>query len=269
MVGEEPRAKLSGMNKAGSRPRQPTQQLREASRLTRVAAINLGQNVKRARRALRLRQRDLGDRLGVTQAWISRIELGHGQGVPLERWIALGVALERPLAISFSRPLGQVREPTDAGHLAMQERLLQLARATGRTASFELPTRATDPRDSIDVCVRDPRHRVLIIQEAWNTFGDIGAAVRSTNRKGAEAADLAATIDDGPPYRVATVWIVRPTAANRALLARYPGIFGSAFPGSSRAWARALATGSTPPGQPGLVWLDPTSGRLTEWRRSG
>jgi hypothetical protein len=117
------------------------------------------------------------------------------------------------------------------------------------------------------VCVRDTRNRVLIIQEAWNTFGDIGAAVRSSNRKEIEARDLAATIDGGPPYRVASVWVVRPSATNRTLLARYPEIFRSAFPGSSRRWAAALRTGSPPPGAAGLVWLEPTSGRILEWRR--
>lgn len=212
-------------------------------------------------------QKQLGARVGVEQAWISRIELGHGTGVPLELWIAIGVALGGPLAISFSAPLGEARGPADAGHLEMQERLLELARATGRSATFELPTRPSDPRRSIDVCVRDPRHRVLIIQEAWNTFGDIGAAARSTTRKVAEAADLAATIDDGPPFRVATVWVVMPNASNRTIVARYPEVFRSALPGSSRSWAAALRTGSKPPNAPGLVWLDPTSGRLTEWRR--
>jgi hypothetical protein len=210
----------------------------------------------------------VGARVGVQQTWISRIELGHGQGVPLGVWVALGVALKRPLAITFSRPLGADREPSDAGHLALQERLLELARATGRTATFELPTRSRDPRYSIDVCVRDPRHRVLIVQEAWNTFGDLGAAVRSSNRKTAEATDLAAIVDDGPPYRVATVWVVSSTAANRALLGRYPHVFRAAFPGSSRSWARALTDGDAPPDAAGLVWIDPATGRISEWRQA-
>jgi hypothetical protein len=160
-----------------------------------------------------------------------------------------------------------VREPADAGHLAMQEQLLELALSTGRPGTFEVATRPADPRHSIDVCIRDVRNRALIIEEAWNSFGDLGASIRSTNRKAAEAAALAATIDDGPPYRVATVWVVRPTAANRALVGRYPQIFAAAFPGSSRAWVRALVNGAPPPDQPGLVWLEPRSGRISEWRR--
>jgi hypothetical protein len=113
-------------------------------------------------------------------------------------------------------------------------------------AMVELPTRPADPRHSIDVCVRDDRHRVLILQEAWNTFGDIGAAIRSTNRKAAEAADLAAAMDDGLPYRVASVWVIRPSATNRGLVARYQEIFASAFPGSSRMWARGRSEPEVP-----------------------
>lgn len=246
----------------------PTEAVREGARLSASVAESLGRAVRHGRLKLRLTQKQLAARIGVHQSAISRIELGQGERVPLRVWVAFGVALGRPLAVSLTRPLGETREPTDAGHLAMQERLLELARTTGRNATFELPTRPSNPRHSIDVCVRDVRRRVLLIEEAWNTFGDIGAAMRSTNRKGVEAADLAATIDEGPPYRVAIVWIVRPTAANRALLGRYPQIFRSAFPGSSRAWARALTSGGSPPDRAGLVWLDPLTGGISEWRRS-
>lgn len=265
MAGEEAVARLSEMIGSSSRHRQ-TADLREGARLTRAVAVHLGGSVKAGRLRVGLTQAQLAARVGVQQAWVSRIELGHGRRVPLELWVSLGVALDQPLAISFSRPLGQSREPADAGHLAMQERLLQLARTTGRSGSFELPTPPSDPRRSIDVCVRDPIHRVLIIQEAWNAFGDLGAAIRSTNRKTAEAEELASTIDGGPPYRVATVWVIRTTAANRALLIRYPHIFRAAFPGSSRSWAQAIGSGSPPPIGAGLLWLDPASGRLTEWR---
>jgi transcriptional regulator with XRE-family HTH domain len=152
-----------------------------------------------------LTQEELAGRVGVSQAWISQIELGHGRAVPLEFWVKLGVALDRPLAVALSRPHGESREPIDAGHLAMQERLLGLARATGRTGTFELPTRPADPRHSIDVCVRDVRNRVVLIEEAWNTFGDIGAAsaprIGSLRRR--QMSPPRSTT--APPYRVAGV----------------------------------------------------------------
>jgi transcriptional regulator with XRE-family HTH domain len=215
---------------------------------------------------MRITQRELSDRVGIDPTRISQIELGRGEGAPLSLWIAIGVALDQPLAVSFTRPTGEPRQPIDAGHLEIQEYLLALARSTGRSARFELPTRAADPSRSIDVAVRDARQRVLIIEEAWNTFGDFGGAIRATHRKAAEAMDLAVTIDDGPPYRVATVWVVRASAANRALVGRYPEVVANAFPGSSRRWAVALTSGDAPPTDPGLVWYDPATRRIHPWR---
>jgi Helix-turn-helix. len=269
MASEVPDVRLWFMSEPSRTRRRSTEAVREAERLSIALALALGQAVRAGRERLGITQAALAARVEVDQSRISQIERGLGRGVPLELWVALGVALGRPLAISLTRPLGETRDPADAGHLAMQERLIQLARATGRIAFFELPTRPADPRRSVDVCVSDSRHRVLLIEEAWNTFGDIGAAIRSTNRKAAEAADLAAILDDGPAYRVATVWVVRSSATNRALVGRYPQIFRTSFPGSSRTWATALTTGGPPPREPGLVWLDPASGRMSEWRQAG
>lgn len=245
----------------------PTESDREAARLTDAMALALGARVRLGRKRLRLTQAELADRLGVHQSWVSRIELGRGGSVTLEMWIQIGVVLGQPLAVSLSRPVGETRQPVDAGHLQMQEALLRSARTSGRTATFELPTRPSDPSRSIDVCVRDARHRVLFIEEAWNTFGDVGAAVRSTSRKIAEAADLAATIDDGPAYRVAAVWVVRDNPSNREVIRRFPEVIASAFPGSSRDWVRALTTSQAPPERPGIVWYDASTDLIHEWRR--
>jgi hypothetical protein len=195
---------------------------------------------------------------------LSEIERGHGARAPLETWVALGAALGRPLAVSLTRPLAAGRDEfADAGHLDVQEHVLRLARATGRHGTFELPTRPTDPSRSTDVGIRDPRHHTRILVECWNTFGDLGAASRSTYRKQAEAAAT------WPADRIAGVWVVRSTAANRALLARYPHIIDATFSGSSRGWVRVLCVGDVPPPTgTGLVWYDAATGRLHEHRRA-
>lgn len=60
----------------------------------------------------------------------------------------------------------------------------------------------------------------------------------------------------GPSARAALVWVVRATARNRLLVARYPEVFATRFPGSSRAWVAALTAGGPIPTEPGLVWCD-------------
>jgi transcriptional regulator with XRE-family HTH domain len=230
----------------------------EAARL----AITLGTQARSARRGRRLTLAAIARRTGISVSRLSEIERGLGARAPLDTWVALGIALGRPLAVSFSRPLDEDRSPADAGHLEVQEHILKLAHATGRHGTFELPTRPLDPSRSTDVGLYDPRERTRIHVECWNTFGDLGAAVRATNRKQAEAAAT------WPDDRIATVWVIRASAADRAILSRFPHIVDAAFPGSSRAWVRALSEGTPPPLQQGLVWFDAATGRLVERRRA-
>ncbi|MBM4408148.1 MAG: helix-turn-helix domain-containing protein [Chloroflexi bacterium] len=239
-----------------------------AEREAELLARTLGAQVRSARRARRWTQAQLGARVGLSQSRISSIEDGHGAGAPTGVWIALGIALGRPFAAAISWPL--VPEPQDAGHLSAQELVLSLARRHGRPGAFELSTKPSDPSRSIDVGVRDDRRRVLIVNEISNRIDDLGQAVRDHRRKRAEAEGLAAVIggDDGP-YRVASCWIVRATAANCALVARYPRIIESTFPGSSRRWVAALVAGGDPPLEPSLVWADLAGTRIYEHRRAG
>lgn len=212
-------------------------------------------------------QRALGARVGLGQARISDLGRGRGATAPMHTWIALGIAIGRPIAMSFSRDT-EDEEPRDAGHLVAQELVLGLARTHGRRADFELPTRPADPARSIDVAIRDDRARAIIIVEIWNRLTDVGAAVRATTRKVAEAEGAAVlAAHGGQPYRVATSWLLADTAANRRLVARFPEIIASRFPGSSVGWVRCLAEGRPPPAEPGIAWIDPRAARIVPFRR--
>jgi transcriptional regulator with XRE-family HTH domain len=249
-----------------SRVRRTNVEVQAARESARIGAT-LGSDLQHTRKRRRMTQEALGKRIGLGQGRISELERGHGATTPLETWIALGIAIDRPLAVSFSRDI-QPDEPRDAGHLAAQELVLRLARQHRRHADFELPTRPTDPTRSIDVALRDATARVLIVVEIWNRLDDLGAAVRATSRKQAEAegpAVLAA--GDGPPYRVTTCWLLVDTTANRRLVARYPEILETRFPGSSFGWVCCLSNGAPPPTEPGLAWIDPRSGRIVPLRR--
>ena len=110
-------------------------------------------------------------------------------------------------------------------------------------------------------------------------LGERVGLARSTNRKVADTHGLAAAIgggrpadsdhpdEPGAPYAVGTVWVVRATRRNRELLARYPELFASRFPGSSVGWLRTLTSGAPMPTEPGLVWCDVAATRLNAWRQ--
>jgi len=243
-----------------SKPRRPDRVA--GDREARALAATLGAAVRGGRRRCRLSQAALGRQVGLSQARVSAIERGLGVGVPLSTWVALGLSIGQPLAVGFSRALTPGVEPSDAGHLDLQELAARLVAGHGWRATFELPTRPPDPRHSADLGVRDDAGRRLLVLECWNRFGDLGAAARSSSRKIAEAAGLAAAIGGERPYAVGLCWLIRPTAENRALLARYPSLLRSRFPGSSIGWARALELGTPPPLEPGISWLDPAKRRV-------
>jgi transcriptional regulator with XRE-family HTH domain len=218
-------------------------------------------------RSMRLRrdwsQEALARRAAVGRLVISRVERAVG---------ALDVDVLEHVAIGFGVPLmlGFGREPgasiSDAGHLAMQELVLRVGRRAGYVGRFEVAA-SNEPWRSTDVELRSDARRWLVVAECWNTFSDIGAAARSTMRKTAEA-DARATALWGQAGRARSVWIVRATARNHDLVARYPEVFASRFPGSSRGWVDALTIGADPPDRPGLVWSDVGATRLYAWRKA-
>lgn len=236
----------------------------KARRALQPALVREGVKLRQARKRRRWTQRDLGSRTGLAQSTISDLERGHGGSLSLEVWQQVALVLDLPLDVKLGRDA--LEAPADAGHLDVQELVLGLGRKSGYGRTFELATKPSDPSLSTDVGLTDDTNRRLIQVECVNTFGNINAAIRSSDRKRAEAEALAVAIGHGTSYSVHQVWIVRATRRNRALLGRYPELFAARFTASSRAWVVALTQGGAPPPQLGLVWCDVRATRVFEWR---
>ena len=145
--------------------RVPTSDVINGRREAMAIAATMGRHVRAARRANRWSIAELARRAGLGVARLSEIERGLGTRAPLETWVALELALERPLGVTFTRPLGRSSAVIDAGHLEIQEFVLHLARATRRSGTFEVPTRPADPNRSTDVGIRDASIRTRILAE--------------------------------------------------------------------------------------------------------
>lgn len=237
----------------------------DAIRLLQAALRVEGDKIRAARKRRGWTQRELGRRAEMSQQTISQMERGDGATLSLAAWKRVSIVLDLPLDLRVGRDA--LEAPADAGHLAVQELILRLGRVSGYLRTFELRTRSSDPMRSTDVGLVSHEHRRLVRVECVNSFGDIGAAVRSSDRKHDEAEGLAIALGHGRPYTVHSCWVVRNTRRNREIVARYPEIFASRFPGSSRAWVSALTAGTAPPIEPGLVWCDLKATRLFDWRR--
>lgn len=124
----------------------------EAARRNREQLARVGGEVRAARKRRAWTQQQLGDRVGLSRSAISAIERGLGGGHTLDTWQRLALGLETTLVVALART---AFEPADAGHLRIQELVLRMGRRAGYQASFELPTRPSDPRRSADVGLRD------------------------------------------------------------------------------------------------------------------
>ena len=233
----------------------------------RAAAVRLGADLRASRKRRRLTQAALAQDVGISGQRLGDLELGLGAAAPSDVWFALAEALDRYLKFEFARD--PHAELADAGHLDMQELLLRVARGGGWERAFEARSRASGSDRSVDVRLVDRRARRLVVAECWNTFGDLGAATRSSNSKVRDAEEQAVAVaGDGQPFEVGLCWVVRDTKRNREVVARYEQIFTARFPGFSAAWVMALTNGGPMPHQPGLVWCDVRATRLFSHRRA-
>lgn len=238
----------------------------EAQRLNREQCARLGREIRASRLRRKLTQAQAAARARISRSTWSRIENGRGAGQTIDAWQRVGLAVGRPLRIDFgSDP--EESATSDGGHLEGQELILRLMRATGHRRFVELPTRPADSRRAIDIVALDDRRRSMLVVQVWNTFGDLGSAVRGFDRELAATAEVAAGMGF-PDATITGCWAVVDNRANRALVARYPEFFATRFPGSSFAWARAIRTGAPPPQAAGIVWLDLRRGELVARRRT-
>jgi len=210
------------------------------------------------RRGLRLTQRQVAERAGVSQREVSRLELGQGANTNVDTWAAVGATLGLQLAAYFERAPG-ASQPDDLEHLRRQDLVIRTAAPGGWTADPEalLPDDGRYPR-SIDVLLRRAASREAGVVEVWDLITDGGAAMRGLEVK------VRATRDRlGPTWRVQGLLVVRGTQRNRRLIGDLRALFAARYPASSTAWLRAFRDPLAPlPDGDALCWTDVAGTRL-------
>jgi transcriptional regulator with XRE-family HTH domain len=228
--------------------------------------------LREARLAAGLRQSDVAARGGVSQAWVSKMERGHGATASVATWAAVASAVGAQLS-SFLEVIPGADRPRDFEHLKRQRLVIEAATNGGWVARPEVALdRSRTFARSIDVLLERESLREAAVVEVWDFFDDVGAALRGLDAKVAEVerAHAATEVRGGAPWRVGGLFVVRATHRNRRLIAEFASIFDAHFPGSGYEWLRVLADASIPmPASSAVVWSDVAGTRLFAQRRRG
>src|SRR5918992_2342085 len=157
----------------------------------------------------------------------------------------------------------------DAVHLRIQELIARNAQPGGWKP---MPEQAfdRDARSSRAADVLLCRGREWALLEVWDWFDDVGASFREWDRRLAAVERFAISRmppvddEDAEPElpSVGGCWVVRGTRRNRDLVRDHSHLFRARFPGSARAWITALASATTMPSEPALLWVTLDGSRL-------
>lgn len=232
--------------------------MRVGTARAQVVAKRLGVGLKDSRLAAGLTQRQLGDRAGVSQPQIARMEAGHGWDAGIDTWAVCAAGTGTQVAAFLERMPG-ANLPRDMEHLRRQNLVVRESAAGGWHPLPEalLPDGTTHPR-SIDVHLTRERRREVAVIEVWDFIADGGAAMR-----GLEGKIQAVRERLGPAWNVQGLFLVRGTRRNRDLVRRLAPLFAARYPASSDAWLRALRDASAPlPSGGGFAWTDVKGDRL-------
>lgn len=224
-------------------------------------ARRLGTALRDRRVAAHLTQRQLAERVGVSQAELSRLERGLGAGTGIDVWAACGSALGMQLAAFFEQAAG-ASLPRDIEHLRRQNLVLAVSAPGGWIG---VPEATVDPgrwSRSIDVLLKRAMRREAAVVEIWDLLLDGGEAMRGLESKVQALAERL-----GPGWAVQGLLVVRGTHRNRILVRELRDLFAARYPASSTTWLRALTESTTPmPSAGGFAWTSVDGTRLVAAR---
>jgi transcriptional regulator with XRE-family HTH domain len=213
-------------------------------------AVLLGDRLRRGRHQSRLRQADVGVRAGVSQATISRMELGRGGTIGLDTWARVAAAAGLLLSAELRAA------PAIDGPAPAARRCHALIAETARGAGWTAVTEITKERIGT-VLVRRERGEVAVVR-VWDSITSVDAAVDELRFAIARELEVR-----GPTVRVGGLAVAIRTAENRRRVTEGRETLREAIPASGGDWILALRHPRLAmPREPGLLWANGTGTRF-------
>jgi transcriptional regulator with XRE-family HTH domain len=221
-----------------------------------VDPIRFGLAIRALRRRRGWTQARLAAEAHLSQAAISRIEVGHGDRLTVRVLTTVVAALGARISVRVLSRGEDLDRLLDAGHAAIVEHVTQLLRRLGWEVVPEATFNVYGDRGSVDILATHPSTGALLVVEVKSVVPDVQATLSGIDRKARVAARVAR--DRG--WRVTSVsrWlVVAGDRTSRRRIERHAETFRAALPGGTielRQWAAAPA-GSVA----GIMFVSPST----------
>jgi transcriptional regulator with XRE-family HTH domain len=221
-----------------------------------VDPIRFGRGIRALRQRRRWRQEDLARDSRLSQAVVSRIELGQLNSIPLSKLILVARALGAEVDLRLQWQGERLDRLVDAAHASLVEQVVRLMTTWGWETLTEVSFSIYGERGAIDVLARHVEHRRLAVIEVKSAIGDVQGTLSALDRK-VRNASIIARGRGSAPWPPARLLVVADASTARRRVAEHAATFGTVLPLDSRAVRRWLREPEAP--AIGGVWfLSPT-----------
>jgi transcriptional regulator with XRE-family HTH domain len=202
--------------------------------------IRFGQQVRALRRRRGWRQEDLAAASGVSQAAVSRVELGLARGLSLAATTGVTDALAATLDLRLHWHGEALDRLLDDAHAAAVEHTARLLMSCAWEVSTEVTFAIYGERGSVDILARHKSTGVLLVVEVKTVVPDIQSMLAAHDRK-ARLAPTIARHRSWPAGPVARLLVIVSSRTTSRRVAEHRATFATSYPMPSRAmraWLR-------------------------------
>lgn len=145
--------------------------------------IRIGRILRELRRRLRLTQRQLGQRAGISQQAISLVERGHGSKLSGDTLRRVFAAVDARWEPTVSWRGGALDRLLDEAHASLVAAVVEILRAAGWEVIVEATYSEYGERGSIDILGARRDVRAALLVEVKSDLTVIEATVRKADEK--------------------------------------------------------------------------------------
>ncbi len=190
-----------------------------------------GRICRALRQRLRLTQRELGKRAGLSQQAVSLVERGHGSHLSGAAMRRLFGALDARWTPTISWRGGDLDRLLDARHARIAGVVVSLLLGLGWRVEVEVTYSAFGERGSIDILAWWPPARIALVVEIKSELVSVEATVRKLDEKVRQTIETIAETRFGErPSAVARLLVLPDSTTERRRVARADSVLSAALP---------------------------------------